>query len=245
MDRVVEGCGRAVLVRVARGVDGGVVVRRADGRGAGGPECLRREAVPEQEVVRGGKRLETARLTGGVHADGVPEERDDDGLVDRHPHRHPVTETLADEGRVLTEAKGRLPGHPPSLRLELRGEVPVVQRDEGSDPRLAERVHGPVVEVEPGGVGRSGAGGLDAWPGDGEAVGVDPEVGEQRDVLVPPVEAVARDGAGGTVEDRARPVAEVVPDAAATTARAHAPFDLVAGGGCPDDEVAGQGHGSS
>src|SRR5699024_11683103 len=142
-------------------------------------------------------------------------------------------------GGVLAEALRGLAGHPPALRLEGRREVPVVERDEGSDPRLEQGVDGTVVEVQAGRVDRTGAGRLDAWPRDGEAVGIDPEATEQLDVLVPAVEAVAGHGAGGAVADRPRPLAEVVPGAAPAAAGGHAPFDLVARGGRPEDEVGG------
>src|SRR5699024_5254412 len=109
----------------------------------------------------------------------MTEEGEHDRLVDRYPQRDPVGQPLTDDGGVLAEALRGLAGHPPALRLEGRREVPVVERDEGSDPRLEQGVDGTVVEVQAGRVDRTGAGRLDAWPRDGEAVGIDPEATEQ------------------------------------------------------------------
>ena len=233
--------GGDVLVGIAHRVHGRVVVGGPDSVRPRGPQRPGGQAVPEEEVVTGGESLEATRLTGCVDADRVPEEGRDDRLVDRHPHRDPVGQPSGDESGVVAQALGGLAGHPAPLRLEGRRQVPVVERGEGSDPRLAQGVDRPVVEVEADRVGRAVTRRLDARPGDRKAVGIDTKAAQQVDVLVPAVVAVAGDGTRRPVGDRAGPVAEVVPDAAATTTGGHTPFDLVAGGRGADHEVTGHG----
>ncbi len=80
----------------------------------------------------------------------------------------------------------------------------------------------------------AGAPGLDPRPGDGEPVGVDAEVAQQRDVLPDPPDVVAGDPAVGAVPDPAGLAAERVPDAVPPVLGV--PLDLERGGRRSPDE---------
>ncbi len=116
----------------------------------------------------------------------------------------------------------------------------MVEGDVGGDPGLVQVVDEAVVEVEAARVGRAAAAGLDARPGDREAVGRHPERGHQRDVVAVAVVVVAGDLAGVALEDLAGGGAERVPDARPASPVADGPLDLVGGGrACPRRTLAG------
>ena len=81
--------------------------------------------------------------------------------------------------------------------------------------------------VQPARFDRSAAGGLDARPREGEPVGGDAEVPEQRQVVVEAVVGVAGDRAVRAVGDRAGHRAEGVPDGRPAAVHGDGPLDLV------------------
>ena len=113
----------------------------------------------------------------------------------------------------------------------------MVEGDEGFDPGLEQPVGQPVIEIEPGRVDRTPPRGQDARPGNREAVGVEPQLTHQPDVLSPAVVVVAGHVAGVAVLDLARRVAEAVPDALALAVFVRRALDLVRRRRRPPQEI--------
>ena len=135
-----------------------------------------------------------------MDAEGVAVEGDGDGLVERDPLRHPVTEPLAGGRAVLGEPLRRGPVHPAAAVLEGQRRVPVVQRGHGGDAGGQQQVHQPVVEVQAPLLNAPRPVRLDPGPGDREPVGVDAEFAHERDVFRRAVVVVAGDRRGVPVE---------------------------------------------
>ena len=139
---------------------------------------------------------------------------------------------------------------PEAYSLFSRRGAPLVPRDRIfgirermlADGSVEQPVDEPVVVVEPGVVHPVGgpAGRHHARPGDRETVGVDAELGEQRDVLRPAVVAVARDVTGVAAADPAGGVAERVPDARPAAVGVPAALDLVGRRRGTPDEAGGE-----
>src|SRR4051812_11965302 len=120
-------------------------------------------------------------------------------------------------------------------------QVPVVERHQRGDAALEEAVDQALVEVEPGLVDPAGPLGEHAGPGHREAVGLQPEVRHQVEVLLDPVVVVARHVSGVAVADLAGRAAERVPDAGGAAVLGRGPLDLERGGRRAPDEALGEG----
>src|SRR5690606_38770153 len=101
----------------------------------------------------------------------------------------------------------------------------VVERGHRGDASGEEVVDEPLVEVESGSRRGAAPGGLDAWPGDGEAVAVEVALTHQCDVRAVAAVVVAGAGWRAAHEDPTRIGSEGVPDARALA---------VGGGGTQD-----------
>ncbi|GAA2165038.1 hypothetical protein GCM10010403_48700 [Glycomyces rutgersensis] len=209
-----------------------------------GPDAAQRldgEAVREVEVVHGRERGGGLGAARRVVAVAVAEVRRAPRLVEGPPGVDAVGEAGADDRGVVAEALGGLALGPAAAVLKGLREVPVVERRHRLDAGLDELVDEPVVEVEALGVGRSGAVGLDARPGDGEAVGVDAEGLHEGDVLVDPVVVVAGHGAGLAAPGLAGGRREGVPNGLAPAVLGRRALDLVGGRGGSPQEALGKG----
>ncbi len=185
-----------------------------------------------------GHRVEHQRAARRHPAQRVAEQARDVRLVDRDPLLDPVAEPHAAERGVLPEPLGGLAVQPAALVvLERLRQVPVVERGHRLDAGGEQLVEQPVVVGEALGVDAAAAGGLDAGPGDREAVALDAEALEQRDVLGVPVVVVAGLRAARPVDDPAGLGAERVPDAGAAAALGHRALDLVRRRAGPEGEV--------
>jgi hypothetical protein len=162
------------LVRVLLGDADRLEVQRDADRGArreGGAQRLGRQAVPEQQVMRGRVGGVVVDQAGGVHADPVSEVRDHLRLVERDPAGDPVAERVGDRGRVVGEPLRGVPRRPAAEVLQGLRQIPVVQRGGAGDAALPEGVEQPLVVIQPGLVDLSGTGREDPRPGDREPVG--------------------------------------------------------------------------
>jgi hypothetical protein len=150
--------------------------------------------------------------------------------------RDAVVQAFVDRGGVLGEALRRVAQRPAASVLEHLREIPVVQGDPGLDARCQQRVDQPRVEVDAGFVERPASVGLQARPGQREAVPADAEPGHQLNVLLVTVVVVVGDVAGVPVLDLAGCVRERVPDRRRTTVLLDSALDLVARGcGAPGE----------
>ncbi len=198
------------------------------------------QAVGEELVVGDREGVEHQGAAGGVDAEGVAVDHVHEGLVEGDPGGDAVAQAVGDEGGVLGEAVGGVAVQPAAGVFEGLREVPVEEGGEGGDAGGEQGVDEAVVEGESGGVGGTGAGGLDAGPGDGEAVAVEPETAHQLDVLGIPVVVVAGHRSRVAVADGAGARGEGVPDRGAAAVLVHRSLDLVGGGGGTPAEPRGQ-----
>ena len=196
----------------------------ADVRRARGAQCPYGQAVGEQLVVGGRQGVEQQALARRVRAQGVAQQGVLGGLVQGDPLRHAVAETVRDQRHVLGEAFGRVALQP----VQVRGQVPVEQRRDGTDARRAQVVDQPVVEVQ----ALLGAG---PRPGDGEAVGVHAQAGQECHVLAVAVDVVAGHRRRRAVLHPSRPGREGVPHGRPALVRGA--LDLVRGGGDAPEEA--------
>jgi hypothetical protein len=189
-----------------------------------------RAAVRQVQVVRHGIREPVVLEAGGVLPRRVAQVGRAPRLVERRDRGHPVAELLAQHECVVGEAADHVSRSPPALVLERLRQVPVVQRHQGLDPPRQQAVDELLVEVDPGLVDVAAVG-HDPRPGDREPVRRDAEVGDQVQVLRPPVVVVAGDVAGVAAVDLAGRVGERVPDAGESAVLGDGPsiwYDAVA-----------------
>ena len=146
----------------------------------------------------------------------------------------------AEDRGVLGEAGDDVAVRPAARVLERLRQVPVEEGEPRLDPPLEQPVDEPVVELQALEVRRTGAGGLDAWPGDAEPIRPEAQRGHEVEVLVETVEVVAGDVAGPTVLGHARRVRVRVPDARSAAVDIDGALDLVRGGGGSPGEARGE-----
>jgi len=126
-----------------------------------------------------------------MNADVMSRERDDLGLVQRHPVRHAVPESTREERRVLRERRDDVRRRPSAAVLQCLWQIPVIERHERTDADREERVDERVVEVEALLVDPATPARQHARPADGEAVRAEAELAHERDVLSPAVVVIA------------------------------------------------------
>ena len=164
--------------------------------GCGGAHRRHRQAVAEQQVVGGADRRRLVVAARRVVPGGVAEERRAPRLVERGPGGDAVAEAVVDRGGVLGEARRGVARRPAAGVLQRLGQVPVVQRDPRLDAggRAARRRAGSRSRGRRSWSGPASVG-LDARPGDREAVGADAELAPS---------ARRRRGSGGSGRRRRR-----------------------------------------
>src|SRR6185503_9838166 len=121
--------------------------------------------------------------------------------------------------------------------LQLRGQVPVIQRRVRLDIAREQPIDEPFVESETCFVDCTAPGRLDPRPRDGEAISAHAEMRDQVQVGLEPVVVIARDVAIAAVGDRARHTAELVPDGGSLAIRARRTLDLERTGRDAPDKV--------
>ena len=186
--------------------------------------------MAEQQVVGGGRGRGGVAQSGCVVAVAVAVGRDHLRLVQGDPPGDPVAERIGHQGGVFTEPFGRIAVRPPPLVLQFLRQVPVIEGGRGRDAVPGELVEQRAVIVQATLVDGAPAAGLDPRPGDGEAVGAQPEGGEQGHVLGVTVVGVAGDVAGVAAADLSWRVAEGVPHRGAPAVGGRRSLDLVGGG---------------
>ncbi len=232
--------GGRVLGRVGRRVRLPEIERDPDPRvGRCGANHRDGKPVREQQMVGDRDGRGFAPHAWCVLPHRVADPCDDPRLVVGCPVADTVAESLGDDGGVLDERLGGRALAPTALVLERLRQVPVVQREEGIDPVLEQRVDEPVVEVEPGRVHAATSFRQDARPRDGEAECVEAELLHQADVVGKAVVEVAGDRSGLAVPHLPRRGREPVPDALAAPVLGRGALDLVGGRSGTPEEVGG------
>ena len=171
-EAVLRPGGGAVIVPLRHWIDGAQVQGDTD-RAAfqvQGTEGLHRQAMPEQEVMDGLRRLLRILYAGGIGACAVAPIGDDPRLIDGDPGGYRVPQCAEDHLRVRRKPPGHLPVRPAATVLQGLRQVPVVEGGHGADAALQQPIHQPLVEIQPLLIDAAGARRLHARPGDGEAV---------------------------------------------------------------------------
>src|SRR4029078_4114286 len=119
---------------------------------------------------------------------------------------------------------------PAALVLKRLGQVPVGEGGQRADVTVEHALEERAVEVEAALVGRPAAARLDAWPGDREAVALEPERSHQVEIFLREVVMLASGSPGVAVGDVALDRCEPVPDRLAASVGRRCALDLE--GGC-------------
>ncbi len=228
------GVGRAV----GRGIDRLGVEHDADRHAGCGPADRQgAEAVGEVEVVNGRQGGAKVPLARRVDAEEMAENRRAPRLVQRHEALHPVAEAPGHHVGVVGEGVGGVACAPAAVAVLLDRQIPMVERRKGLDLLCEQRVDQPIVEGEPLLVDRAAPVGDHPRPGDGEAIGVDPQRADQPHVVLEAVIVVAGDVPGVAVHDPPRDPRERVPDRGLASVLIMRALDLVGGGRHAEEEV--------
>ena len=222
--------GRRLVDRTAGAPHGGVAdPARA---GAGGSKSPHRVAVSPHGVVTGQELVTHRQLqTGSVGAVVVTMLDVDLGFVQGDPVDDAISETTTHQIGVLAHPGGAVAADPATLREQCRRHVPVEQGRPRLDPGFQQGVDQPVVVVEPLLIDLPGAFGEHPRPGDREAIGVEPELPHDLNVILESVVVIAGHRTTVSVFDGPLTIAEVVPDASPTTTFEGRTLDLIGGGG--------------
>ena len=131
---------------------------------------------------------------------------------------------------------------PPSTLVEKnRGVIPMEQSAERADAGLEQAVNQTLVEIQPAGIHSASPAGEQARPRKGEAVGLQPEILHQPDVVAVAVVVVAGGPAVVALPDLAGRAAKAVPDRRPATVLVRGPLDLEGRGGGTPEKVRGEG----
>ena len=219
--------GGRVLLGLRRGASHGQVERDPDPAVPPGSRNSRTTTpCAEQRMVRRphcGRPVAEARRLDALR---VAEERGHPRLVVRDPVVDETVEPVEHEPCVLGVALDDVTLRPAAFVLESLRQVPVVERRERHDPSLAQTLGEAPVEVEPLHVHGAAPIGLHAWPRDGEAVPLDPELAHEVEVFAPAEVVLAGRLARVAVRDVARAGGEAVPDRLAAAVGPRRALDL-------------------
>ena len=235
--------GIKILRRLRRRILGLEVHRDADlslFRGTGGAESLYRHSMRAHQVVRRDRRLEQVGVAWRQNSGEVATVGDHPRLVESRPHLHTIAQRIPHRRGVLAEPLGDVAIEPAATVVERLGQVPVVKRGVRLDVSLQQLVDEPRIEIDALLVDAAGALGEDASPGDAESVGVDAQLGHQRDVLFVAPVVIAGDIASLIEPGVAGSVRETVPDTATGAVGGGRAFDLVGRGGRAPQETVGK-----
>lgn len=163
-------------------------------------------------MVGGRQRVEEQLPARRQGADRIALQRRHRRLIQGVPVRDPVAETLRHDVCVVGEALGRVPVEPSALRFDRTGHLPVEESRERDHSGVEQEIDETGVVVESRDFTGSPAVRLDACPRDGESVAVETEPGGQSHIGLRMPITVARGLRGRPVDDRTRPLEEVVPD---------------------------------
>ncbi len=181
---------------------------------------------------------ERVGMAGGVRAEQVTESGVLPGFVERDPVFGAVAEGFDDDFGVIGKILGHIaPGETAAQILERLGRVPMEQGDVGRDVAGQQQVNQAAVVIQAFLVDLSAPGGEHAAPGDGEAIGVQAELGHQGQVALGVAVGIAGHIGIFAGADFAGGVGEGVPNGAAFAIRAGASFNLEGGSGGAEQEV--------
>ena len=151
--------------------------------------------MSEQQVPHHPQRRRNGATAGWEHPEGVAHGGEDRGFVDGHPRLDPVGQGIHHPLAIGSKGWDVRSVCKPALGFPPVGVSEVVQGHNGPDAAPHEVVHHVRIDGQ-GGFVPCAFGGLQATPFDGEPVGGHTEVGQQLEVVLPPVPVVARRSTG-------------------------------------------------
>ncbi len=189
--------------------------------------------------MRRAQEIEKAFASGSVRAFEITLVGEGQGFVEEHPIGNAVAQRARDDLYVVGKARSRIAIRPASGIFQSLRQIPVVERDKGTDSGFQQRIDEAAVVVDAFGICQAGPGGLNARPGNREAVAVQVHRSQQRHVFATAMIGVAGYVAGVAILDFAGSMGEAVPDGFAFAVFFPRAFDLVGGGGCAPEETWG------
>src|SRR6266478_5704484 len=246
---VAEGVGAIGGLAVGFGGSGRLAMRDAEG-GAhselalGGFERAESLALGDVDDVAGFQEIGETGATWRVDAPGVAERGEDPGLVEDAPVGNAVAESAAHDVRVFGKACGEVAIRPAACVFKDLRQIPVIEGDERANLCFEKRVGEALVVVNPFGIGFAAAAGLNARPGDGEAIALEVHLLRELDVFFEAAIGITGDVAGFASLHAAYGVGETIPDGFAFAVLVPGAFYLIGGGSHAPEEFLGEGAGA-
>ncbi len=151
------------------------------------------QAVREQDMVaRPHSQLFIAH-TRSMDAQGIAEIGGTPGFVMCEPPLNAVSQAARHHLRVVGEGVSRIANKPAAAILQGHWQIPVVERGERTNAASEQGVNQAVIKIQAAFVDSAGPLWQNARPGEREAVGVQVELGHERNIFSHPVIVVRRD----------------------------------------------------
>src|SRR5699024_1521817 len=112
------------------------------------PDASCTEPMGKVEVMGRGKRRLRFLASRGVHPGGVSEERRAPGFVHGAPQGDPIPEPAGHFPGVVSEMERGIPVRPAPSILQILGQIPVIEREDGVDSPFEETVDQTIVEID-------------------------------------------------------------------------------------------------
>ena len=177
----------------------------------------------------------------GVEAGAVTQPDEALGLVESHPIPDPVAQMPGDQRGIIGKPSRRVAMTPSTLVEKNRGVIPMEQSAERPDARLEQAVDQSVVEIQSAGIDLASPPREQARPGKGEAVGLQPQILHQPDIVAVAVVVVAGGPAVVALPHLVGRAAKAVPDGRPAAVLVRGPLDLVGRSGGTPEKVRREG----
>src|SRR5216683_7441916 len=185
------------------------------------------------------RRLAIAQAR-SVYADSVAQIGATPGLVERNPPRDAVSQAPGYNLGIIGEGMGRCAIEPAADLLQLRGEIPVIERREGLNIFRQQRIHQAIIKIQACRIDDATPLGQDTRPGNRETIRAQAKLYHQVGIFLDPVVVVGCHLATLALIGLAWRGCEIVPDAGTPAILASRALDLIRGRGCTPKEMRGK-----
>ena len=201
------------------------------------PEGLKRQPMAQQKVVgrlrSGGATFDAWRKDTLV----ITQHRHDPRLIVGRDGSHTIAHAPVYALRILHKPVHGIPVCPASGRLQLAGQVPVVQGEIGLDAAVQQTIDDALIKIESFLVPVARATRAHARPGNRKTVGIHTQTGDQVQIGFPAVVMVTGHHTVAGVGDGTWLAAKVVPDGRALAVQICRALDLECAGSDPPDKA--------
>src|SRR6266852_6183377 len=241
-----EGVGAIGGLAVGFGGSGRLAMRDAEGGAhgelaVGGFERAESLALRDVDNVAGFHEVSEAFPAGRVDAPGIAERGEDPRLVENAPVGNAVAESTAHDVRVFGKACGEVAIGPAACVFKDLRQIPVIEGDERANLCFEKRVGEAFVVIDAFRIGFAAAAGLNARPGDGEAVALQVHLLRELDVFFEAAIGITGDVAGFTALHAPASVGETIPDGFAFAVLVPGALYLIGGGSHAPEKSLGEG----